>query len=60
MHRIQVREFTGRIYLCLDDMPILEKDSLVEDVEDAVQEFRNNFFDYTNYRRRGRIPEVHR
>lgn len=60
MHRIQVREFNGVIYLCLDNVPMADKDSLVDDMAEAVQEARNHFFDYTYYRRRGALPEVHK
>lgn len=60
MHRLQVREFNGTIYLCLDNVPIADSDSLVEDMAEAVQEARTNFFDYTYYKRRGMLPEAHR
>jgi len=60
MHRLQVREFNGTIYLCLDEVPIADKDSLVEDMAEAVQEARNHFFDYTYYKRRGALPDIHK
>lgn len=60
MHRIQVREFSGRIYLCLDEIPLVEDEGLVEEMSDAVTEARTNFFDYTYYKRRGAMPEMHK
>ena len=60
MHRIQTREFNGTIYLCIDNLPIVDKDSLVEDLAEAVQDARNNFFDYMYYKRRGALPDIHK
>lgn len=58
--RLQVREFNGNIYLCFDNHPILGEDDMVENMGNAVEEARTNYFDYMYYKHRGMLPDVHR
>lgn len=54
-HRLQVREFDGGIYLCLDEIPILSKDDISMEPEKAVGVAREYFVDYMYLKRYGRV-----
>lgn len=46
MHRLQVREFEGGLYLCLDNIPILKEIEVKHAPLNALQEARRNYQDY--------------
>lgn len=55
-HRLQVREFDGGIYLCLDEIPILSKDDMSMEPEKAVGTAREYFVDYMCFKRHRQVP----
>lgn len=48
--RIQVREYRGDIYLCLDDIPLLGEDDVVESMGNALETMRSMYVEYHNRR----------
>jgi hypothetical protein len=46
MHRLQVREFEGGLYLCLDNIPILKEIEVKQAPLNALQEARRHYQDY--------------
>lgn len=46
MHRLQVREFEGGLYLCLDNIPILKEIEMKQASLNALQEARRHYQDY--------------
>lgn len=46
MSRIQAREFDGKIFLCFDNVPILETKDLTLDMAVSVKEARQYFMTY--------------
>ena len=46
MHRLQVREFEGGLYLCLDNIPILKEFEMKQASLNALQEARRHYQDY--------------
>lgn len=58
--RLQVREFGGKLYLCFDNIPVLQEESLVDTLGEIMMEARENYFNFHVYRMSGNLPEVHR
>lgn len=46
LSRLQAREFEGEIYLCFDNVPILEEWHLTEDLGDALDIAREHYLEY--------------
>lgn len=46
MHRLQVREFEGGLYLCLDNIPILKEIEMKQASLNALQEARRHYQGY--------------
>lgn len=46
LSRLQAREFEGDIYLCFDNVPIIQEVSLVGDLGCAIEEAREHYLEY--------------
>lgn len=44
--RLQAREFEGDIYLCFDNVPIIQEVDLVEDLGYVLETARKNYLEY--------------
>lgn len=44
--RLQAREFEGDIYLCFDNVPIIQEVDLVEDLGYVLETARENYLEY--------------
>ena len=44
--RLQAREFEGEIYLCFDNVPIIQEVDLVEDLGYVLETARENYLEY--------------
>lgn len=51
MRRLQVREHEGKLYLCFDNIPILQDIDIEGRLENAVQLAREYYADYMATRR---------
>ena len=46
LSRLQAREFEGDIYLCFDNVPIIQEVDLVEDLGYVLETARENYLEY--------------
>ena len=46
LSRLQAREFEGDIYLCFDNVPIIQEVDLVEDLGYVLETARKNYLEY--------------
>lgn len=46
LRRLQAREFEGSIYLCFDNVPIIQEVSLVGDLGFVLEEAREHYLEY--------------
>lgn len=46
LSRLQAREFEGDIYLCFDNVPIIQEVDLVEDLGNVIETVRENYLEY--------------
>ena len=46
LSRLQAREFEGEIYLCFDNVPIIQEVDLVEDLGYVLETARENYLEY--------------
>lgn len=47
--RIQVKEYNGKMYVSVDNIPMLAEESLSINIVDAVNKIRNTITDYKCY-----------
>lgn len=46
LSRLQAREFEGDIYLCFDNVPIIQEVDLVDDLGRVLEEAREHYLEY--------------
>lgn len=46
LSRLQAREFEGDIYLCFDNVPIIQEVDLVEDLGNVIETAREHYLEY--------------
>lgn len=46
LSRLQAREFEGEIYLCFDNVPIIQEVDLAEDLGCAIETAREHYLEY--------------
>ena len=46
LSRLQAREFEGNIYLCFDNVPIIQEVDLVEDLGNVLETAREHYLEY--------------
>lgn len=46
LSRLQAREFEGDIYLCFDNVPIIQEVDLVEDLDNVIETAREHYLEY--------------
>lgn len=46
LSRLQAREFEGEIYLCFDNVPIIQEVDLVEDLGYVLETAREHYLEY--------------
>lgn len=46
LSRLQAREFEGDIYLCFDNVPIIQEVDLVEDLGNVIETAREYYLEY--------------
>lgn len=46
LSRLQAREFEGNIYLCFDNVPIIQEVDLVEDLGCVLETAREHYLEY--------------
>lgn len=46
LSRLQAREFEGKIYLCFDNVPIIQEVDLVEDLGNVIETAREHYLEY--------------
>lgn len=46
LSRLQAREFEGDIYICFDNVPIIQEVDLVEDLGNVIETAREHYLEY--------------
>lgn len=46
LSRLQAREFEGDIYICFDNVPIIQEVDLVEDLGNVIEAAREHYLEY--------------